>query len=120
MTEDNTPAPEDIPARLEYLRGEIQAQRISYGELSELQGLAAHIPAWDVELLEWAGVPEFPEDSGRNTFTLTIEVTAENIPDGYTAADLTDEIRDAVFSAVTYTPLDVIVMTLTPEGSHND
>jgi hypothetical protein len=53
---------EDIPARLEYLRSQIQAECISYGEISELQALAAHIDAGDVELLEWAGVPEFPED----------------------------------------------------------
>lgn len=52
MTED-TPA-----ARLEYLRGEIQAERISYSEISELQALAAHIEPGDVELLQWAGVPE--------------------------------------------------------------
>lgn len=52
----------DTQARLEYLRGEIRAERISYGELSELQGLAAHIESHDTELLEWAGVPEFPED----------------------------------------------------------
>lgn len=44
--------------RLEYLRGEIRAERISYGELAELQGLAAHIDPFDVELLEWAGVSE--------------------------------------------------------------
>lgn len=49
---------ENTPARLEYLRGEIRAERISYSELSELQGLAAHIDAGDTELLEWAGVPE--------------------------------------------------------------
>jgi hypothetical protein len=48
--------------RLEYLRGEIRAERISWGELAELQGLAEHIEPDDVELLEWAGVPEFPED----------------------------------------------------------
>lgn len=47
-----------IRERLEYLRGEIRAERISYGELAELQGLAAHIDLWDDELLEWAGVPE--------------------------------------------------------------
>jgi hypothetical protein len=47
--------------RLEYLRGEIRAERISYSELSELQGLADHIDPGDVELLEWAGVPEFSE-----------------------------------------------------------
>lgn len=47
--------------RLEYLRGEIQAERISYGEIAELQSLAPFIEAGDVELLEWAGVPEFQE-----------------------------------------------------------
>ena len=51
----------DVKARLEYLRGEIEAERISYGELSELQDLAPYIDPSDVLLLEWAGVPEFPE-----------------------------------------------------------
>lgn len=46
--------------RLEYLRNELRAERISYGELAELQDLAAHIAPGDVELLEPAGVPEFP------------------------------------------------------------
>lgn len=46
-------------SRLEYLRGEIQAERISYGEIAELQSLAKYIDKGDVELLEWAGVPEF-------------------------------------------------------------
>lgn len=50
-----------IAARLEYLRGELRAERISYGELAELQSLAEHIPAGDVELLEAAGVPEHDE-----------------------------------------------------------
>jgi hypothetical protein len=45
--------------RLEYLRAEIRAERISYGEIAELQGLAEHIDPSDVELLEWAGVPEY-------------------------------------------------------------
>jgi len=52
----------DIETRLEYLRGEILAERISYGELAELQDLAAYIQPDDVLLLQWAGVPEFPED----------------------------------------------------------
>lgn len=50
----------NIKQRLEYLRGEIRAERISYGELAELQSLAEHIEDGDVELLEWAGVPEYP------------------------------------------------------------
>jgi len=47
-----------IKNRLEYFRGEIEAERISYGEIAELQELAEHIEAGDVLLLEWAGVPE--------------------------------------------------------------
>lgn len=48
----------NVKQRLEYLRGEIEAERISYGELAELQSLADHIDKDDVLLLEWAGVPE--------------------------------------------------------------
>ena len=48
----------EIKNRLEYLRGEIVAERISYGEISELQSLVKYIPSDDVLLLEWAGVPE--------------------------------------------------------------
>lgn len=51
--------PLEIRERLEYLRGEIRAERISWSELADLQGLADHIDRDDVELLEWAGVPEF-------------------------------------------------------------
>lgn len=49
---------EEIVVRLEELRAEIRAERISWHELHELQGLADHIQPGDVELLEWAGVPE--------------------------------------------------------------
>ena len=49
---------EEITTRLEYLRGELRAERISYGELAELQSLAPYIDKGDVELLEAAGVPE--------------------------------------------------------------
>ena len=48
----------EIQKRLEYLRGEIRAERISYGEIAELQSLKKYIEAGDVELLEWAGVKE--------------------------------------------------------------
>jgi len=47
-----------IKARLEYLRKEIKAERISTGEIVELQSLAEHIETDDVLLLEWAGIPE--------------------------------------------------------------
>jgi hypothetical protein len=47
-----------IAIRLEYLRTLIHEERISYGELAELQSLSDHIADGDVELLEWAGVSE--------------------------------------------------------------
>ena len=49
---------QEIKDRLEYLRGEIDAERISYGEIAELQSLAKHIESDDVQLLQWAGVKE--------------------------------------------------------------
>jgi hypothetical protein len=52
-----------IAERLEYLRGEIRHARISYSELAELQDMAEYIEPGDVELLEWAGVPEFPDEN---------------------------------------------------------
>jgi hypothetical protein len=52
----------DHTERLEYLRQELRAERISLGELAELQGLAEHIAPGDIELLEAAGVPEHGEE----------------------------------------------------------
>lgn len=48
----------EIKARLEYLRGEIDAERVSMGEIVELQSLVPYIEDGDVVLLQWAGVPE--------------------------------------------------------------
>ena len=48
--------------RLAEIRECIVAEYVSYGELAELADLAEHIDPSDVLLLEWAGVPEFPED----------------------------------------------------------
>ena len=45
--------------RLEYIRGEIIAERISNGEIAELESLAAYIDPADTLLLEWAGVEEW-------------------------------------------------------------
>lgn len=49
---------QEAKARLEYLRIELRAERISYGELAELASLKEYIEEGDVELLEPAGVPE--------------------------------------------------------------
>ena len=50
-----------IKERLEELRGELRAARLSYGELFELQTLSKYIDSGDVELLEAAGVKEKPK-----------------------------------------------------------
>ena len=52
----------DPRARLEEIRAEIRAERVSMGELAELANLVPFIAPGDVELLEWAGVPESPAD----------------------------------------------------------
>ena len=44
--------------RLEQIRREILAERVSLGELAELEALAGYIQPGDTLLLEWAGVPE--------------------------------------------------------------
>jgi hypothetical protein len=44
--------------RLEYLREQIHGECISMGEIHELQGMVKFIDPGDLELLEWAGVPE--------------------------------------------------------------
>ena len=69
---------EQILARLEELRAELRAERISWGELAELQGLAAHIEPDDLELLEAAGVPESPATKVS----------------GWRGADMRDQLRD--------------------------
>ena len=47
-----------IKNRLEYLRGEIEAERISTSEIIELQSLADHIEKSDNLLLAWSGISE--------------------------------------------------------------
>jgi hypothetical protein len=86
-----------ISMRLEYLRGEFQAERISYDELDELQSLVDYIEPGDVELLEAAGVPEFPETwSDETTCTRIIDQVHEealrNRPDD-TLWDESDTVR---------------------------
>jgi hypothetical protein len=47
-----------IQDRLKYLRGEVEAERISYGEIAELQDLAKYIDPSDLLLMQWAGLGE--------------------------------------------------------------
>ena len=50
--------PAEVTARLEEIRAEIVAERVSMGEILELQALARFIGDDDLLLREWAGVPE--------------------------------------------------------------
>jgi hypothetical protein len=63
-----------IKKRLEYLRGELRAERISYNGLMELQSLATSIDPGDTELLEVAGVPEkIPRKPKAKTIWLVVQ-----------------------------------------------
>lgn len=62
--------PASPAGRLADLRRSIHAEDVSYGELAELADLTPHIDPGDVELLEWAGVPEFPEEADDRIGTL--------------------------------------------------
>ena len=74
-----------IKQRLEYLRGEIKKERISYREILELQSLKEHIKKGDVELLQWAGVSEFEEENAMKEYVVifqhSIIVSAQNEED---------------------------------------
>lgn len=78
---DQIPAP-SINQRLEYLRQRLNDECISYGELHELQNLAAHIEAGDVQLLEAAGVPEH-QARFRTIYTESLREAVFEYPDKY-------------------------------------
>jgi hypothetical protein len=77
----------EIKQRLEYLRGELRAERISQGELLELESLAEHIEPGDVELLEAAGVPEQPDDR-KEQIRVVVELYGGLVQQVFTDADV--------------------------------
>lgn len=83
----------EIKERLEYLRGELRAERISYGEINELVGLAEYIEADDVELLEAAGVPEYQK---KITNTMIIEEIEAYIAINGVLSEWGDNLNDAI------------------------
>lgn len=86
----------NINERLEFLRCELRAERISYGELAELQSLATYIDPGDVELLEAASVPEHAEDATRSERVGPSRRSSQEIG-GITMADkLTQVVRCAL------------------------
>jgi len=72
------PQEEKPKKRLEYLRKELRAERISYEELAELQSLVEHIDPSDVELLEAAGVEEHESETPLFTALKNSEVALIN------------------------------------------
>jgi hypothetical protein len=83
--------------RLEYLRSQIDAEQISYGEIAELQGLTAAIDPGDVQLLEWAGVPE--EHAYLNSEQRTLlTVTAEAVGRGILTQEHRERLDDWIIS----------------------
>lgn len=97
-----------IRERLEYLRGEIEAERISYSEIAELQGLAEHIDPTDVQLRQWAGLPEFEEPAVN--VTVDIGVTFTVIP----TPGMLDQVLEAALARLMNDPA---IFTL--EDNHN-
>lgn len=51
-----------IKEELERLRQTIAEEKMSYAEIVRLEELVDYIPLGDVELLQWANVPEFEEE----------------------------------------------------------
>jgi hypothetical protein len=86
----------DIARRLEELRAELRAERISYDELAELQALAdeVRIPPDDLELLEAAGVPE--------------SVAMNAYRHAYAIRALPDDTRELVADALRVRAMDVV------------
>ena len=82
--------------RLEELRKELRAERLSTGELIELQSLIPYIDKGDVELLEAAGVPEFDEDETEN-IDITLKYTEEETTDLFETPELIPDNVRAVF-----------------------
>lgn len=77
--------------RLEEIREELNNESISFGEIVELQELSEFIEEGDVQLLEAAGVPEFPVDEMESVDNF---ILAKN------------EIKEANFAPVLDEPSD--------------
>ncbi len=75
---------EEVAQRLEYLLREIVAERISMTELIELQGYGEDglIPDHELELRQWAGVPEFPEEKPPTILDIAIARGANTDTEG--------------------------------------
>lgn len=69
-----------ILERLEEIREAIQQEYVSYEEIAYLQDHAEYIDPSDTLLLEWAGVPEYPEDDEAPAVAASEPMDANNDP----------------------------------------
>lgn len=89
----------DIKQRLEYLRGEIRKECISYSEIMELQSLREHIEEGDVELLQWAKDQAEVEEATKGAIQKEILAILDNqieeemnAMQTYTVAEISREV----------------------------
>lgn len=80
-----------IQTTLEDIRQSIERGDISYGEIATLQSLAEYIEPGDVELLEWAGVPEFPQPFTYRELRQMLSEMSEDILDQTVTVFLKDQ-----------------------------
>lgn len=99
-------ATKEIKKRLEYLRGELKAERMSYDELHELQSYAALIDDGDVELLEAAGVAEFSKRTSTKELVKQIAATLEEMNVDY-LQKLAEEILHKKVKFIGYATFEV-------------
>jgi hypothetical protein len=67
----------EVKSSLAMFRRLIKKERMGYGDIAELQELAEYIPMGDVQLLEWAGIPEYPEVDTAEVDRLTTIIESE-------------------------------------------
>ena len=78
---------EERKKRLEEIRKSIRNENVSYGELSELESLKDHIDSGDMELRQWAGVPEDKEYAKGGT------LSKKAVKEGYIRRDRYDKLK---------------------------
>ena len=100
------------PQRLEYLRGELRAGSMSYSEQAELQGLVEHIESGDVELLEAAGVPEFPDDTSPEDWNAYSVLSAAQEDKAFCERVASLLNAENVTPVAPPTPSEIMAMTL--------
>lgn len=102
--------------RLEELRAAIRAESISWGEIAELQSLAPFVAEGDVELAEWAGIPE-QKEAGVAALELHVWFTGKPEENDF---ELLTQIGDTVRRQWRNVEFEVVEVPDEPEQCSND